>query len=145
MTENMSAELIAKRLRQHSGRGRLLLIGPVRVYVEPQSGQRMYAAVAITHDKSGRECLFDRIIFFGAVARICDDCAELAAAADVDGITATEADLERDHLIGVCRSYFKRIRVFESERALADAMVEFFPGAKSERAHAATYADPNSI
>jgi len=146
MTEQLSMRLIVKELRKYSGRGRLVLIGPVRVWVEPKSGRDMYGAVAVTHDKTGRECLFERIIFFGGVSNLCDACVEqLAAAADVDEITAAEAEIIREDLIGLCRCHFKRVRAFQTERALADAMVEFFPGEKSERLHASMHADPTSV
>jgi hypothetical protein len=51
----------------------------------------------------------------------------------------------RADLIGHCRTHFKRVRVFGTERELADAMVEFFPGEKSTRLHAAIHADANSV
>jgi len=139
----LSMRLIVKELRKYSGRGRLVLIGPVRVWAEPNSGRDYFGAVGVTHDKTGRECLFERIIFFGPVASLCDACLEqLAAAADVDEITAAEAEIIRDDLIDLCRCHFKRVRTFKTERELADAMLEFFPGEKSERLHAAIHADP---
>ena len=81
MTEQMSVRLMVKELRRASGRGRLVLIGPVRVWVEPDSGRKMYGAAAVTHDKTGRECLFDRMIFFGGVSNSCDDCLDEQRAA----------------------------------------------------------------
>ena len=65
-----SMQLVAKQLRRYSGRGRLVLIGPVRIWTEPKSGDDMYGVFAITHDKTGRECLFDSMVFFGGVAGI---------------------------------------------------------------------------
>jgi hypothetical protein len=36
-----SVGLIAKQLRKYSGRGRMVLIGPVRIWAEPKSGHDM--------------------------------------------------------------------------------------------------------
>lgn len=63
-----SMKLIAKQLRKYSGRGRMVLIGPVRIWAEPNSGRDSYGVVAATHDKTGRECLFETMVFLGAVA-----------------------------------------------------------------------------
>ena len=97
-----SMGLVAKQLRKYSGRGRMVLIGPVR---------------------TGRECLFESMIYFGAVAGE-PPPPELVAAADVvieikraDEITGAEADKLREDLIGLCRCYFKRVHVQDRARA----------------------------
>ena len=128
----------------------MLLIGPVRIWTDPNSGREMYGVVAVTHDRTGRECLFDTMIFFGDVAgeppqAFVDACDVVLLVKRADEITAAQADKMRDDLIGLCRCHFKRVRTFKTERALADAMLEFFPGEKSERLRTAIHADPNSI
>jgi hypothetical protein len=124
--------------------------GPVRIWTDPKSSRDMYGVVAVTHDKTGRECLFESMIYFGAVAgepppELADACDVVLLVKRADEITAAEAEIIRDDLIGLCRCHFKRVRTFETERALADAIIEFFLGAKAERVHAAVHNDPNSI
>src|SRR5262249_1895851 len=139
----LSMRLIVKELRKYSGRGRLVLIGPVRVWAEPNSGRDYFGAVGVTHDKTGRECLFERIIFFGPVASLCDACLEqLAAASDADEITAAEAEIIRDDLTDLCRCHFKPVPTLKTQRAWATGMSHFSPAEKSERLPAAIHADP---
>ena len=148
VTPNMGA--IAKQLRKFSGRGRMVLIGPTRIWTEPKSGRDMYGVCAVTHDKTGRECLFDSMIFFGGVAgeppqAFVDACDVVLLVKRADEVTKSEADKLRNDLIGHCRSHFKRVFAFNSERELVDAMVTHFPGEKSERLHRAIHADATSV
>ena len=145
-----SMKLIAKQLRKYSGRARMVLIGPVRIWAEPNSGRDSYGVVAATHDKTGRECLFETMVFLGAVAAeppqwLADAVDGVLLVKQGNEITVSEAEKMREDLIGPCRCHFKRVRAFQTERALADAMLEFFPGEKSERLRTAIHADPNSI
>jgi hypothetical protein len=145
-----SMGLIAKALRKYSGRGKLVLIGPVRIWFDQNSGRDMFGLVAITHDATHHECCFETMIYFGSVAAeppqwLADAVDGVLLVKQGNEITASEADKLRADLIGHCRTHFKRVRVFGTERELADAMVEFFPGEKSTRLHAAIHADANSV
>jgi hypothetical protein len=128
----------------------MVLIGPVRVWAEPKSGRDCYGVVAVTHDKTGRECLFESMIFFGAVAGeppqwLADAVDGVLLVKQGNEITVSEAEKLREDLIGLCRTLFKRVFAFNSERELVDAMVTHFPGEKSERLHAAIHRDPSSV
>jgi hypothetical protein len=73
---------IAKQLKKYSGRGRMVLIGPVRTWFDQNYDRDSYGLVAVTHDATHHECCFDSMIFFGAVAT--EPPPEVVAAVDTE-------------------------------------------------------------
>ena len=126
---------IVRALTEQGGH-QLLLLGPVRIGIDPhfQQGDKAYCLTAITPDVSGADCCYDSAIYLGLVAReyelregetlVIRHDRELELAED-------EAEELRHELIRQCRRQFKQVRTFDSEYALADATVAIFPGAKS--------------
>jgi hypothetical protein len=148
--EKPSLGLVAKELKTLCG-GQTILIGPLRIWTDRKSGRDMYGVVVAGRDKSRRECIYNTMIFLGAVAAG-EPPQWLMGAVDTvllvkraDEITVSEGEKLRLDLIGLCRCYFKRVRTFDSERAYVEAMVKFFPGDKSERLRAAVLSDPDTV
>src|SRR5262249_31104005 len=93
----------------------MVLIGPTRIWFDKNSDRDQSGVVSITHDKTGHECCFDSMVFFGGVAdeppqQLADACDVVLLARRADEVTRSEADKLRNDLIGHCRTLFKRVR-----------------------------------